>query len=126
MLALIYLQGEEGVAFFRGSTEYIEASSFVISDLRKAFMSIVLQCFDITSCQVTKVLALSFSVCSVFPALRLYKLCYLLLAAIAVPLGGPVAGGRRAWSGCCGSRPPAQTTSLGTLLPASGQASQIC
>lgn len=64
-----------------------------ISDLRKAFMSIVLESFDITSCQVTKVLALSFSVSSVFPAPRLHKLCYLLFAAIAFALGGLVARG---------------------------------
>lgn len=85
MQALIYLQGEERVAFFRGSTESIEASSLVVSDLHKAFMSTVLECFDITLCQVTKVLALSFSV---FLALRRYKLCNLPLTTIALPLGG--------------------------------------
>lgn len=90
--ALIYLQGEEGVALFRGSTEYIETGSLVISDLLKAFMCTVLEGFDITSCQMTKVLACSSSVCSVFPAPRLYKLCCLLLAAISLPSEGVAVG----------------------------------
>lgn len=85
-------QGNAGSDVFagrRGSTEYIEASSLVISDLHRAFMTIVLECFDITLWQTTKVLALSCSVCSIFPAPRLYKLCYHLSAA----LRGQVAGG---------------------------------
>lgn len=89
---LVDLQGEEGVALFGGSTEYVETSSLVISDLHKAFMSVVLERFDITPCQMTKVPARSSSVCSVFPAPRLHKLCYLLLAAIPLPLGVPVVG----------------------------------
>lgn len=50
------------------------------------FMSIVLECFVITPCQVTQLSALSFSICSIFPDLSLYKLCHLLLAAPAGPL----------------------------------------
>lgn len=83
--------GREGVAFFREITEYIGDCSLVISYLQKAFMSTVPEGFDITLCQVTKVLALSSNVCSIFPAPRLDKLCH-LLGAIALPLEEPFAG----------------------------------
>lgn len=52
------------------------------------FMSILLECFVITPCQVTKESVLSFSICSIFPDLRLNIFCHLLLAAAAVPLRG--------------------------------------
>lgn len=121
MQALMCLWGEEERVYFREITEYIEASSLVISDLRRAFMSIVFEGFDITLCQMTKVLSLSSSACSTFPAPRLYKLCYLLSAA----LRGQVAGGGVPGVAALAPDHRAQTISLGTALPASGQAVRI-
>lgn len=97
MQALMCLWGEEERVYFREITEYIEASSLVISDLRRAFMSIVLEGFDITLCQMTKVLSLSSSACSTFPAPRLCKLCYLLSAALRGRLQGEVCLGWLLW-----------------------------
>jgi len=84
-------------------------------------MSTVLECFNIMPRKVTKVLALFFSV---FPAQRLYKLCYVLSAAISLPLGAcceeaDVPGVAAAAPGTSTDR------SLSTPLPPSGQASQI-
>lgn len=130
----MYLRGEEEEVFFKGSIDCTEARSFVISDLCKAFMRIAFERFDITSCQVTKVLALAFSVCSVFPAPWLCKSRYLVLAAVTALVG---VGSRCGWQWGWGSgeaclgwllqlQASAQTTGLDTPPRDSGQASQVC
>lgn len=52
------------------------------------FMRMVLECFIVTPCQMTKVASLFFSFCDIFPDLSLCKSCHLLLAATAVSFRG--------------------------------------
>lgn len=77
-------EGEEGVAFSEEALSMLEPA-LLLFQVSIHFMSIVFECFAITPCQVIMVPALSFSICSIFPGLSLYKLCQLLLAVTAVP-----------------------------------------
>lgn len=118
-------EGEGGVAFLRGSIEYVEASSFVISGLHTFHEdgAWVLHYYPMSGDK--GILSLFLSFCGIFPDLSLYKSCHLLLAATAVPLRGWLWG--RGVPGVCVVAPGHwQTVSLGTPLPASGQASWIC